>query len=97
MTEYQLSASQNNLLLSRQSRVEPSLRRSWHSRGRGLIRLIIVLKTNYFVCFLYSLNTNRIRGVLNVQGAHAIFLKRWNVLELMIRAASKETLTFYIC
>ena len=36
-------------------------------------RLIIVLKTNYFVCFLYSLNTNRIRGVLNVQGAHAIF------------------------
>ena len=57
-------------------RVEPSLRRSWHPRGRGLIRLIIVLKTNYFVCFLYSLNTNRIRGVLNVQGAHAIFLKR---------------------
>ena len=29
--------------------VEPSLRRSWHSRDRGLIRLIIVLKTNYFV------------------------------------------------
>ena len=54
-------------------RVEPSLRRSWHSRGQGLIRLIIVLKTNYFVCFLYSLNTNRIRVVLNVQGAHAIF------------------------
>ena len=25
------------------------------------------------MCFLYSLNTNRIRGVLNVQGAHAIF------------------------
>ena len=52
------------------------------------------LSANYFVCFLYSLNTNRIRGVLNVQGAHAIFffffffLKRWNVLELMIRAAS---------
>ena len=35
--------------------------------------LIIVLETNYFVCFLYTLKTNRIRGVLNVQGAHAIF------------------------
>ena len=77
MTEYQLSASQTTLLTIKPVTIEPSLRRSWHSRGRGLIRLIIVLKTNYFVRFLYSLNTNRIRGVLNVQGAHAIFsLKR---------------------
>ena len=27
------------------------------------------------MCFLYSLNTNRIRGVLNVQGAYAIFFE----------------------
>ena len=73
MTEYQLSASKKNITYYKPVRVELSLRRSWHSRGRGLIRLIIVLKTNNFVCFLYSLNTNRIRGVLNVQGAHAIF------------------------
>ena len=31
-------------------------------------------QSNLFcVCVLYSLNNNRIRGVLNVQGAHAIF------------------------
>ena len=72
MTKYQLSASQNNITYyqARQSRAEPQTKLAF---PRGLIRLIIVLKTNYFVCFLYSLNTNRIRGVLNVQGAHAIF------------------------
>ena len=91
MTEYQLSASQNNITYykARQSRAEPQTKLAFlHSK----FKLIIVLKTNYFVCFLYSLNTNRIRGVLNVQGAHAVFffffLKRWNVLELMIQAVS---------
>ena len=44
--------------------------------GRGLIRLIIVLITNYFVCFLYSLNTIRIRGFSMCRMHMLFFLKR---------------------
>ena len=65
--------------------------------GRGLIRLIIVLKTNYFVCFLYSLNTDRIRGVLNVQGAHAIFFETLKCARINDTSRVIRNPTIYIC